>query len=217
MLNKQFKLGTLLASLLVGLFFLAMAAPVSAQAATKNHSFKVARVWLNQKYQKSKLTPKKKQPVRVYTTRYLRSYVTSKKTKAFYSTHAVGVNRTAKVTRKSNGKNYHYRYVKSANGKVKGWVAASALKGKLGKQLKTPDETVTTKAGLKRMINLASAFLKESHHSKQTLENVRVNRKDALKVYHNKKATHQQVNDWYDLLRITMTNLDKHGNWIPVG
>lgn len=217
---KQLGLGMGLATMLLVTTGTMATNSVTAQAATKNHSFKVANVFFQDKYRKSKLTKKTTKPVRVYTNRYLKSYVVSKTTKQFYSTESLGMNKVANVTRKSDGKTFNYRYVRSANGKVKGWVAASALKGKLGKQVKVPAKqqyVIVTKAGLKRMLDLADNFLAEKKHSKATRQNVIDARKAVLKDYKSKTVSNNKKKDDCNFLRITMTNLDKKGNWVPVG
>ncbi|RRK09730.1 hypothetical protein D1831_11020 [Lactiplantibacillus garii] len=101
-------------------------------SAKANKSFSIDRVTNAKFYKRSKLKKvHAKSNLSLYKNENLTSYSKSKKTKTFYSTESITI-------RTKKGKVATYRYVKSANGKVKGWLLSSTLKGKIGKRTNKP-------------------------------------------------------------------------------
>jgi len=138
------------AALIVG----SLSVSVTAQAATKkNTGFTVTQFTQEKRYQTYTYHKvSSNQGVRVYQNRYLKKYVTSKKTQTFTSHLQVTV-------QKSTGNKAIYRYVSSKSGKVKGWIARTNLspKTKTGKVTSLdnqviPVPTTTTAAARKTQI-----------------------------------------------------------------
>jgi len=98
----------------------ATATPAHA-ASKKNTSFTVTKITQEKRYKTYRYHKRSpKSGIRVYQNRYLKKYVTSKKTQSFTSHLQVTV-------QKSTGKKTIYRYVTSKSGKVKGWIARTNL------------------------------------------------------------------------------------------